>query len=392
LPHARQRHLLVVTTNYAETHGGVEVHLERLLPLLVDRGVEATVAYLGERGEPYTEPSGVHVIPVRRRFDFRDIMALPSWGDWREFSHLVANGLPGRPPVTHVATHTRFFPLSWLGVRLARQLRVPSVHTEHGGGFVVTASPLVRTASRMVDRTMGRSVLRGADRVLGVSRASNDFVRELSGVEAETFGNGLDLASWLPDASAPDRDASSEPRPLVFIGRIVEEKGWRAFLDAAAAAEADGWRGETWLIGKGNERDTALERARELGIRRLVAPGQLPSEEVRDALRGAVYVNPSVAAEGFQLTQVEALAAGASLVTYEVGVATELASTPGLAVSLIDRGDASALSDAVRDELDRPAPRPTFEQLARWDWGRLADAYVEVLDDVERASRRSPRP
>ena len=375
VPEVRERHLLVVTTNYAETQGGVEMHLRSLLPLLVARGVAVTVVYLGSDREAWTEPSGVRVVPVPRRYDFRSIMALPSPRDWRAFVRSVTGAQTA--PITHVATHTRFFPLSWLGVRLARRQGVPSIHTEHGGGFVVTSSPLVRLASRLVDRTMGRRVLRGADRVLGVSDAAAEFVRELSGVDAGVFGNGIALRQWLPDEGLSP--ATGDDRRLVFVGRVVEEKGWRTFVDVVAACRAAGWRGEAWLIGPG-ELETAQAYAAERGVQDLRTPGRLDSDAVRERLRGAVYVNPSVAAEGFQLTQLEALAAGAALVTYEVGIASELAAVPDARVAVVPPGDAEALIAAARQELERPAPRPRYEQFAAWDWDRLADRYVQELD------------
>lgn len=376
MPEAHPRHLLVVTTNYAETHGGVEMHLRSLLPLLVSRGVAVTVVYLGDGREPWTDPSGVRVVSVPRRYDFRSIMALPSSRDWRAFVRSTTE--PGAPPVTHIATHTRFFPLSWLGIRLARRLRVPSIHTEHGGGYVVTSSWAVRMASRLVDRTMGRRVLRGANRVLGVSQAAADFVRELSGVEAGVFGNGIELRRWLPGDGAVS--VSGDERGLVFIGRVVEEKGWRAFVDVVAACRAGGWLGPAWLVGPGDDRETAREYAASLGVHDLRIPGRMDSDEVCQTLRGAVYVNPSVAAEGFQLTQLEALAAGASLVTYEVGIAAELARVPAAAVAVVPRGDAAALAAAAQAELRRPSPRPGYDQFAAWDWDRLADAYLAELD------------
>lgn len=376
MPERPARHLLVVTTNYAETRGGVEMHLANLLPLLVERGVAVTVVYLGDGRAPWTEPSGVRVVSVRRRLDFRDILALPGPGDWRRFTRSLTAA--GATPVTHVATHTRFFPLSWMGVRLARRLRVPSIHTEHGGGFVVTSSPLVRFASRVVDRTLGRRVLRGADRVLGVSTASAAFVRELGGVEAGVFGNGIALRRWLADDDLPP--ATGDGRRLVFIGRVVEEKGWRTFLDVVAACRADGWRGEAWLVGPGPDLDAARVYAETLGVHDLHTPGRLEPDEVRRTLRGAICVNPSVAAEGFQLTQLEALAAGASLVSYRVGIAAELADIPGAAVAVVPRGDREALIEAARADLGRPAPQPTFAQLSAWDWDQLADRYVDELD------------
>ncbi|WP_295033444.1 hypothetical protein, partial [uncultured Microbacterium sp.] len=103
MPEVPERHLLVVTTNYAETEGGVEMHLRSLLPLLVARGVAVTVVYLGSDREAWTEPSGVRVVPVPRTYDFRSIMALPSARDWRAF---VRSAAGAQTPITHVATHT----------------------------------------------------------------------------------------------------------------------------------------------------------------------------------------------------------------------------------------------------------------------------------------------
>ena len=123
----------------------------------------------------------------------------------------------------------------------------------------------------------------------------------------------------------------------------------------------------------------ALAYAESIGLERLVAPGHLPPDEVRDALRGAVYVNPSVASEGFQLTLVEALAAGAAVATYPVGVAPELAEVPGAAIAIVDLGDAEGLAAAVRTQLAAAVPVPTREQYASWDWDTVADTYVAIL-------------
>lgn len=376
-------HLLVVTTNYAETEGGVEMHLRALLPRLVSRGVAVTVAYLGGRTDSWTEESGVQVVSLRRRLDFRDIIALPGPREWRTFCGRVADGLPDSPPVTHVATHTRFFPLSLLGVRLASRLALPSIHTEHGGGYVVTSSKPVELASRLVDKTMGRAVLRQATTVLGVSEAARRFVLELSGVSALPYGNGIDLERWLPEPGASSLTSPDERR-LVFIGRLVAEKGWRTFLDAARACQQGGWSGETWLIGDGRDRLAAQEYAAANDLARLRAPGHLPPDAVRDALRGAVYVNPSVAAEGFQLTQVEALAAGASVATYEVGVAPELNQVPGAAIEVVALGDAEALIAATRRQLAGTVPSPTARQYAQWSWEALTDSYQRILEGLSR--------
>lgn len=371
-------HLLVVATNYVETTGGVEGHLQRLLPLLVERGVAVTVAYLGSRREPYTDAHGVHVVALARQLDFREIMALPSPRSWQRFARDVRLGrLPGGP-VTHVSTQTRFFPTSWLGMRLGHALRVPVVHTEHGGGYVATSSRLVEAAAKAVDHTVGRQVLRGADRVLAVSQASCDFVRRLSGVAASPFNNGVDIARWLPPAG----ESGPAERSLVFVGRMVPEKGWRAFLRAAKACRDDGFTGPIALLGDGSELMDARRRASDLGLPDARIPGRVTAEVVRDHLRGGVLVNPTTASEGFQLTLVEAMAAGAAIVSYAVGGTAEVSRVPGADVSVVPLGDEDGLIRATKEALRRPAPSPDRRTLEQWDWAKVADAYVAVLADV----------
>ena len=179
MPSAAARHLLVVATNFAETHGGVEVHLAELLPRLVARQTRVTLAYLGAERRRW-DADGVEVLALRRRLDLKDVIGLPDPRDWRALVDRV-RALPAEGRVTHVATHTRFFPMSLLGVRLGHRLGTPVVHTEHGAGSVVTGSALVRAGSAAIDRTMGRQVLRGADVVLAVSQATASFVQDLSG-------------------------------------------------------------------------------------------------------------------------------------------------------------------------------------------------------------------
>lgn len=369
-------HLLVVATNFAETHGGVQAHLAELLPRLVRRGVAVTVAYLGDRTEPYAL-DGVTAVPLRRRVDLKDVIGLPGPLQWAAFVRQVKrDGLPAGP-VTAVSTHTRFFPMSALGVRLGRRLGVPVLHTEHGAGSVVTGSPLLEVGSRGVDATMGRWVLRNADRVVAVSAQAAGFVRELAGVDPVLIPNGIDVDRWLgAEREAP---ATAGPRPLVFVGRVVAEKGWQDFLEVARVVrDRTGVAREVHVVGDGPDLTAARQVAQAAGLE-VRWHGRLGPDEIRRVLEGAVYVNPSVAAEGFQLTQLEALLAGAAVVGYDVGVARELEASAVGDVVVVPRGDHAGLADAALAAVGRPPSPPTRAEVMRWDWGTVADDYAALL-------------
>jgi glycosyltransferase involved in cell wall biosynthesis len=365
-------HLLVVASNF-ERPGGLEAHLAELYPRVAAQGITTTLVYLGHH--PATRRvDGVQVIKLRRRADFRDVLALPDPAEWRRFVRAAQAGeLPGGP-VTAVATHTRFFPMTVLGARLASRLGVPLVHTEHGGGSVVSGARAVEVASRAVDVTLGRWVLRRAERVVAVSEESADFVRSLSGVDGTVVPNGIDVDQWLPQD-----DPVPTCRPLVFVGRVVAEKGWRDFLDVAAfIGGTTGVDRPVHVVGDGPDVGEARARAALLGLP-VQWHGRLKAEQIRPLLLGAVYVNPSVAAEGFQLTQLEALVAGAALVSYDVGVARELERACVGDVVVVSRGDLAALSRAARDAAARPPVLPTRDDVLPWDWASVARRYAAVV-------------
>ena len=56
-----------------------------------------------------------------------------------------------------VSTHTRFFPMSFVGARAAQKAGIPYIHTEHGSNFVNNSNPIIAIGSRVVDLSLGRS-------------------------------------------------------------------------------------------------------------------------------------------------------------------------------------------------------------------------------------------
>jgi len=368
------QHIAIVVNNYPPRVGGLEKHVAALADQLVALGHRVTVFTVS--GEPGVGvEGGVRVHRLPGRFPVADVISFPPLGTTRRLTSALRE-----QGVTVVSTHTRFFPLTWIGARAARRAGVPSLHTEHGSDYVRSASPLVDFASRMVDRTLGRRALRRSTQVLAVSKDAAAFVKRLSGRDSELFANAIDLAEWSVPASA----RPAKPTRLVFVGRLVPGKGWDTFL--AVCAKLQGMlreRGvDAHVLGGGPDLERCRKQVNELGIADLVrVHGPADSARVRDLLTGSVLVSASVLAEGFGITLLEAMAVGAQIVSYPVPAATALLEQ-GAPVWLVDPPSVEELTAQVANALEHPKASVSADVLDAWSWETRAREYADLVDDV----------
>jgi len=371
------QHIAFIVTNYPPRVGGVEKHVGALATRLVALGHRVTVFTLSDEPGVSVE-DGIRVHRLPRRFPVAEVIAFPPLGTSRRLRRALRES-----GATVVSTHTRFFPMTWIGTRTARRVGIPSIHTEHGSDHVRAASPLVESASRAVDRTLGRRALRRATQVLAVSKDAAAFVRRLSGVESRLFYNAIDLDEWSVETGDLPAEATA-PTRVVFVGRLVPGKGWDTFL-AACAEIQDTMRArgvEAHVLGGGPDLEQCRQRVADLGIGDLThVEGAVDSARVKEMLTGAVLVNASVLAEGFGITLLEAMAVGAQIVSYPIPAAPALLEA-GAPVRIVDPPSVEELARQVADALDHPQPRVSDDVLAAWSWETRAREYAAEMDDV----------
>jgi glycosyltransferase involved in cell wall biosynthesis len=212
-----------------------------------------------------------------------------------------------------------------------------------------------------------------------VSEAATAFVRRLAGVEAEVFYNAIDAPLAAPSGHPQDTSRT------VFVGRLVPGKGWDSYLGALADIHAAGIPITGDLVGDGPEMSRVRERVRSLGLEGLVAVhGRLPQQKVRELLRGATLVNPTLLAEGFQTTLLEAVAEGGRVVTYPVPGAQTLRDQ-GAPVLLTETKTPEALMALLRAEIGRAWSPASGDVIDTWTWSTRARQFVQVCSSLDDA-------
>jgi glycosyltransferase involved in cell wall biosynthesis len=175
--------------------------------------------------------------------------------------------------------------------------------------------------------------------------------------------NGIDLARFAGGPTTAIHEVLGLPpstRVVFASGRAQPYKGIDVLIDAAARIEAAGTPDVAVVYcGDGPGLAGFKARAAAQGLRRFHFLGR--RDDVPRLLRSAtVAVVPSLWAEAFGLTVVEAMAAGVPVVASAVGGIPEIAS--GI---LVPPGDAGVLAETLMHLLDAPAERAELVRRAR---------------------------
>lgn len=244
-------------------------------------------------------------------------------------------------------------------------------------------NPLSRSYGRReLDRLLGH-----ADRVVfcadhlrqnvqdRLGRADNRFV---------TVPNGIDPAFF-----ASERSVQANKFTIVFVGRVVENKGVHLVLQAAELASRMTTRAiSVTVVGSanydaGDSLTTYEQKLRTQAAAMSVAVDFLPfagqSDVVHQLERSAVACLPSLWSEGLPLAALEAMATGLPVITSDSAGMVEACG--GAAAAVVPNGDpagmATELARLANDTAKWSAASSASKQrAAQFSWQRVTDALV----------------
>lgn len=211
----------------------------------------------------------------------------------------------------------------------------------------------------------------------------------VSNTLAERIGGGVTVVPNPYDCDLFRVLETGSRSGLIYVGRLVSDKGVSLLLRALADLHSAGCRESLTLVGDGPERLALQQQVRELGLESHVEfTGAKPPDEVAWHLnRHRVLVVPSRWEEPFGLVALEGIACGCLVVASDGGGLPEAVGPCG---RLFSRGSQSALSAALLDVLDdtdlhEEARHAAPAHLAPYRPDQVARAYVRVFEDCIRA-------
>ena len=330
MTYAHRVQIALVTDYYLPTIGGVQTAVKALREGLERAGHEVTVFCPAD--QPSADP-GIVTLPISGLF--RPDGYPFAWSPARVRavlrSELVARG------VQVVHTHSEMF-AALSGVRVARELGLPVVHTMHGRIDVFTTSvlpaPMVTvpllawlhhrqvphsgvrvdvrtpyTTSRLARRMWRLMVAqsRASDHVVVPSAHFADKLAEVGvGTPTAVVSNGVEPSVLAQVGEPAVRELTpGEPLRALWVGRLSPEKRPEVFVDAVRRVGAEV---QAIMFGDGVARRAVARAAGGTPVR---LGGSVPQSEVLAEMRRShVLVSSSLDFDNQPMVILEAIASG----------------------------------------------------------------------------------
>jgi glycosyltransferase involved in cell wall biosynthesis len=281
---------------------------------------------------------------------------------------------------------------------VARWLGRPYLVTSHGGDLFGLRGKLLTEWKRKVAAASVAMTV--------VSRAMQEeaTAQRIVPPALSVVPMGVDMRErFTPGADARSADE------LLFVGRLVAKKGLRFLLDALPQIVARRPSVRLTIAGFGPEEAALRRQADALGLSAYIVFQGAVSQEQLPALyrRAALFVAPFVRdssgdQEGLPVALMEAVGCGCPVIAGAIEGLDDLLGAMTAQVC-VDPTDASALAEAVLDNLEHPyqaqarAAAIRASAMAWIDWESVAARYGDLLmrcisaaPDVASAARHPP--
>jgi glycosyltransferase involved in cell wall biosynthesis len=175
---------------------------------------------------------------------------------------------------------------------------------------------------------------------------------------------------------------------IVFVGRLVSDKGVSDLIDALGQLGQAGFRPRLSIVGEGPERPAILTRVEELGLAPQVTFTGIKRgpDLAKFVARHRVMAVPSRWEEPFGIVALEGIACGCVVVGTGLGGLPEAIGPCGVTVP---NADPSAMARALRSLLEDDGLRAGYRSgapahLARHSRSDVARSYLNVLESAAR--------
>ena len=368
------------------TVGGVQSHIAGLASQLNELGHEVIIVtkemnHSERKGDQFS--SKIKEIKTRRITSFKHVIVPPNPNDLKTVMK--------REKFDVVHAHHAFTPTSLLSIRAANEQGIPTVLTNHSISVANSSDTLWNSMSYILSPL--KKYINTADCIIAVSHAAAEFIeRFVENKDVRVIPNGVDVSRFsainCPDPGLLDPTTLESPT-LLSLGRLAFRKGFHLLIEAMPNILNAEPNTKLYIAGNGYMTTFLRGLTTSLGLNGSVGfLGYVPDDALSWLYNNCdIFIIPSISAESFGITLIEAMAARRPVVASRIGGIPEIIED-GVNGMLFDPWDSRALSEKVVKLLRDPnmaerMGRIAYETVERkYSWPVVARQIEKVYKDI----------
>ncbi|MCZ2808845.1 MAG: glycosyltransferase family 4 protein, partial [Candidatus Bathyarchaeota archaeon] len=251
----------------------------------------------------------------------------------------------------------------------AKKYKKPFIVTQHN--TFIDYQSILNILEHLNDLTVGKSVLKCANRIITVSKETMKYVLRLGADKSKTsvIYNGVDTNYFHPVNKKESRKKLGLPKNrkiILSVRRLVYKNGLDTLIESIPLLTRDHPDLLFVVAGKGPSRKLIENRVKELGIdANIKLTGFVPDRLLPVYYDAADYfVIPSASGEGLPLVLLEAMACGLPVIATTVGGTPEIIKHMKNGV-LVPPRNPEAMAETISKILSEERLGPTIGEEAR---------------------------
>lgn len=230
-----------------------------------------------------------------------------------------------------------------------------------------------------------RMAVRFADGIIVLSRNVQAYFRSTYGRETVWIPNGVEQPEIVPAEEITRKYGLERDGYILFLGRLVPEKGVHCLIEAFRGVETDK---KLVIAGGASDSDDYVRKLKTMAHSdpRIMFTGFVQGRTLAELYSNAyIYVLPS-AVEGMPLSLLEAMSYGNCCVVSDIPECTEVAENQAV---IFPKGNIGALGQCIQNLCDDPSATENYRRTARsficgkYDWETVAERTLALYAAVE---------
>jgi glycosyltransferase involved in cell wall biosynthesis len=290
-----------------------------------------------------------------------------------------------------VHAHHAFTPTALYSINTAKSLGIPTVLTNHSISIASSSDMLWNPMSYILSPL--KRYIDEADRIIAVSNAASEFIgRFTENKNIIVIPNGVEVSKFSQD-EYPDPELISpehvKDSVLFTVGRLSFRKGFHLIIEAMPSILKETPDTQLYIAGSGYMMTFLEGLASGLGLTdKIHFLGYVPEEALYWLYRNSdVFIFPSITAESFGITLIEAMSARRPVIASKIGGVPEIIED-GKNGLLFNPWDSKALAEKTNrvlgdNDYSETLGRNAYESVKkRFSWTIISKQIEQVYLDL----------